>query len=115
MSTKEYTGADEVQAKIAKYTDDFRATAEKLHDTIMNAGEALYPRLWYGMPGYAKTKDGPVLVYFRKDKYITFGKTENAHLEFDSKNNSAEVSWYFTEINDSSIATITKVVQDSTK
>lgn len=115
MSAKEYTGANDVLAKIAKYKDDFRLTAEKLHEAIMNAGETLYPRLWYGMPGYAKSQTGAVLVYFRKDKYITFGQTESSHVEFDDKANSAAVAWYFTEINDKAIAKITSVVQNATK
>jgi hypothetical protein len=115
MSSKEYTGADDVLAKIAKYPDDFRPTAEKLHETIMGAAGTLYPRLWYGMPGYAKTKTGPVLVYFRKDKYITFGQTESAHLEFDSESHGVGVAWLFTEINGAAMAKITRVVQSAVK
>lgn len=115
MSKKEYTGADDVLAKIASYRDEFRPTAEKIHKAIMDAGETLYPRLWYGMPGYAKTKTGPVLVYFRKDKYITFGQTESAYVEFDGLDNSVEVAWYFAEINDAAIAKISTIVRNAVK
>lgn len=115
MSGKEYKGYDDVLEKIAKYPDNFKANAEKIHKTIMEAGGALYPRLWYGMPGYAKTKTGPVIIYFRKDKYITFGKTESAYLEFDDKANSATVAWYFTDINDEALAIIASVVQGAIK
>jgi hypothetical protein len=115
MSAKEYTGADDVRARIAKYKDDFHPAAEKLHEAIMNAGVTLYPRLWYGMPGHAKTQTGPVLIYFRKDIYITFGKTQFAHEEFDENTNSTEAAWYFTDINDTAIAKIKAVVENATK
>jgi hypothetical protein len=115
MSTKEYTGADDVLAKIATYKDDFRPTAEKLHGAITSADVTLYPRLWYGMPGYAKTQTGPVLVYFRKDIYIQFGKTQFAHEEFDGKTCSAVMAWYFTDINDASITKIKAIVQSAAK
>lgn len=115
MGKKEYTGADDVLAKIATYKDDFRPVAEKLHEAIMGAGVKLYPRLWYGMPGYAKTQSGPVLVYFRKDIYIQFGRTQFAHLDFDSKTHSTEMAWYFTEANDLLIAKIKSVTRSATK
>lgn len=113
MSKKEYTGADDVQAKIASYKDDFRGDAKKLHDAIMNAGVTLHPRLWYGMPGYAKTETGAVIIYFRKDIYITFGKTQFAHMDFDDKDHAAEVAYCFTKINDTSLAKVQAVVRSA--
>lgn len=113
MSKKEYTGVEEVEAKIATYKDDFRPVAEILHKAIMGAGITLYPRLWYGMPGYAKSQSGAVLVYFRKDIYITFGKTQFAHMDFDAKDNATEVAWCFSEINDLTIAKIKAVVKSA--
>ena len=53
------------------------AIGERLHEIIMETAPELKPRLWYGMPGYAK--DGPVLVFFRKDAYGTFGITEKSN------------------------------------
>ena len=106
MSKKEYTGAADVQAKIENYKDDFRTDAKRLHEAIMEAGGTLYPRLWYGMPGYAKAQTGPVIIYFRKDIYITFGKTQFAHVDLDDKTNSEGVAWYLTEVNDAAITNI---------
>jgi hypothetical protein len=115
MSAKEYTGADDVLAKIAKYNDDFRPAAKRLHEAIMSADVKLYPRLWYGMPGYAQTQTGPVLAYFRKDIYITFGKTQFAHFDFDKDTNAANAAWEFTEINDASLVLVASVVQSAVK
>ncbi len=114
-TTKESAGADDVLAKIQTYSSDFRSVAEKLHETIMGAGETLFPRLWYGMPGYAKTQTGPVLVYFRKDKYITFGQTESAYLDFDGKTNGVAAAWFFTDINATAVEKITGVVRSATR
>ena len=105
-SAKQSNGQDDVLAKIATYADDFRPAAEKLHEAIMQAGETLSPRLWYGMPGYAKTKDSPVLVYFRKDKYITFGQTESTHLLFEDDTQSVGAAWFFAEINETAHAIV---------
>jgi len=113
MSVKEYTGADDTLKKIAGYPDDFRLVAEKMHETIMGTGVKLYPRLWYGMPGYAKTPTGPVLIYFRKDKYITFGKSQLARLDFDKDTHAATTAWAFTQINEASLAKITSIVQST--
>ena len=58
----------------------------------------LKPRPWYGMPGYAK--DGPVLVFFRVDDYMTFGLTEKAN--FTIKDGAPDqlmpCAWFFTEL-----------------
>lgn len=51
----------------------------------MDAAPALVPRLWYGMPGYAKSAKSAVLCFFRVDgpEYVTLGLTEKAHLAPD--------------------------------
>ena len=53
--------------------------AKQLHRIIMAAAPGLTPKLWYGMPAYAK--DGKTICFFRADKkYMTFGFTEEANL-----------------------------------
>lgn len=51
------------------------------------------------MPGYAKTQTGPVILYFRKDKYITFGKTESADIAFDAAEKPVPTAWFAKELN----------------
>ncbi len=99
MSAKEYTGADEVLAKIQTYKDDFRSDAEEIHHIILSVHQNVYPRLWYGMPGYAQTNSGPVVMYFRKDKYITFGKTEHSKIIYDEKGTPQAVAWFANSLN----------------
>jgi uncharacterized protein YdhG (YjbR/CyaY superfamily) len=61
-----------------------RAIAERLHAIIKASAPALSPRLWYGMPAYAK--DGNVVCFFQsaqkfKTRYATFGFSDKANLD----------------------------------
>src|SRR5262245_58513020 len=75
---------DEVSAmleKIAELSSPDRAMAERLHAIITASAPALSPRLWYGMPAYAK--DGKVVCFFQpaqkfKTRYATFGFNDDA-------------------------------------
>ncbi len=73
-----------VLAKIAEMPEPDRALAERLHAVIKASAPALSPRLWYGMPAYAK--DGKVVCFFQsaqkfKTRYATFGFSDQAHLD----------------------------------
>ena len=50
-----------VLAKIAEMPEPDRAMAERLHAVIKASAPALSPRLWYGMPAYAKDGEGRLL------------------------------------------------------
>src|SRR5213593_3047361 len=52
-------GDSDVLAKIAEMPEPERAMAKRLHAIITASAPALAPRLWYGMPAYAK--DGKVV------------------------------------------------------
>ncbi|MEU7028136.1 DUF1801 domain-containing protein [Streptomyces sp. NPDC015232] len=74
----------EVLAKIAELPDADRALAERIHALVRTAAPALAPRLWYGMPAYAK--DGKVLCFFQpaskfKARYATLGFNDVAALD----------------------------------
>lgn len=98
-----------VLAKISDYAQKGFPEAELLHKLITQAYPELEPRLWYGMPGYALSKDSAVLVFFRQDELISFGITEAAANK--TKISGATPSaWYITEINDEVAQLITSVV-----
>jgi hypothetical protein len=71
-------GENEVLAKIAAMPEPFRAMGERLHAIVKASAPVLAPKVWYGMPGYAR--DGKCVCFFRSDKYLTFGFTEAANL-----------------------------------
>ena len=71
-------------AKIAEMPGPDRAMAERLHAVIKASAPTLSPRLWYGMPAYAK--DGKVVCFFQsahkfKTRYATFGFSDKANLD----------------------------------
>ena len=77
-------GESDVLAKIAAMPEPDRAMAERLHALIKASAPALAPRLWYGMPAYAK--DGQVVCFFQsaekfKTRYATFGFSDKANLD----------------------------------
>lgn len=77
-------GEGAVLAKIAAMPAPYRAMGERLHAIIMASTPALTPRVWYGMPGYAK--DGTVICFFRggqmfEERYMTLGFNSKANLD----------------------------------
>ncbi len=113
MDDKNITGAQDVLAKIETFSDTYRDVAKQLHELITSTAPNLQPRLWYGMPGYALKADGPVVVFFREDKYISFGFTENTNLtEIGSPEEGiVEVAWYLTKLDAASEAKIADLVR----
>lgn len=108
-------GEAAVLEKLAAMPEPYRAMGERLHALILRSAPDLHPRLWYGMPGYAK--DGPVLCFFRVDKYMTFGLTENAHFEREegASHQLMPSSWFFTELDDATEARIAEIVRKGTR
>lgn len=77
-------GESAVLANIAAMPEPDRALGERLHAIIKASAAALAPRLWYGMPAYAK--DGKVVCFFQaaskfKTRYATFGFQHDAKLD----------------------------------
>ena len=80
-------GESAVLAKIAEMPEPDRAMGKRLHAIIKASAPALSPRLWYGMPAYAK--EGKVVCFFQsaqkfKTRYATFGFSDAANLDEDA-------------------------------
>ena len=74
----------EVLAKIAEMPPPDRAMGERFHAIVRATAPDLTPRLWYGMPAYAK--EGKLVCFFQaaakfKARYATFGFEEAANLD----------------------------------
>src|SRR5437899_6840647 len=80
-------GESAVLAKIAEMREPDRTMGKRLHAVIKESAPSLSPRLWYGMPAYAKEgKDGKVVCFFQtaqkfKTRYATFGFSDKANLD----------------------------------
>jgi uncharacterized protein YdhG (YjbR/CyaY superfamily) len=77
-------GESAVLAKIAEMPEPDRVLGERLHAVIRASAPTLSPKLWYGMPAYAK--DGKVVCFFQsaqkfKTRYATFGFNAEANLD----------------------------------
>jgi len=77
-------GESDVLSKIAEMPEPERAMAKQLHEIIKASAPALSPRLWYGMPAYAK--DGKVVCFLQSaqkfnTRYATFGFSDAANLD----------------------------------
>ena len=73
-----------VVAAIAKMPGLDRKLGEWLHALIKANAPALSPKLWYGMPAYAR--DGKIVCFFQsaqkfKTRYATFGFMHEAKLD----------------------------------
>ncbi|MFI9533659.1 iron chaperone [Nocardia fusca] len=77
-------GEGDVLAKIAEMSENDRALAERIHALVKSSAPTLSPKLWYGMPAYAK--DGKVVCFFQsaakfKARYATLGFNDSANLD----------------------------------
>jgi uncharacterized protein YdhG (YjbR/CyaY superfamily) len=80
----EAEGESAVLAKIAEMQDADRAMGKRLHALIKASAPALSPKLWYGMPAYAR--DGKIVCFYQpatkfKTRYATLGFNDAAHLD----------------------------------
>ena len=84
QGTDKADGESAVLAKIAAMPDPYRAMGERLHVIIKTSAPVLSPKVWYGMPAYAR--DGNVICFFRgaqtfKERYMTLGFSDKANLD----------------------------------
>jgi len=80
----EEDGESAVLEKIAELPEPDRSMGLRLHAIIKASAPALSPRLWYGMPAYAK--NGKVVCHFQsaakfKTRYATLGFSDAANLD----------------------------------
>ena len=81
---KKADAEEDVLAKIAEMSEPDRIMGERLHAIIKANAPALSPKLWYGMPAYAK--DGKIVCFYQpaqkfKSRYATFGFNDDANLD----------------------------------
>ena len=87
-------------AKIAEMEPSDRAMAERIHEVVTASAPELTPKLWYGMPAYAKS--GKVVCFFQpawkfKTRYATFGFNDSARID---DGQMWPTAYALTEVND---------------
>ncbi len=82
--TRQADGEATVRAKIAELPKADRVLAERIHAIVKANAPGLEPKLWYGMPAYAK--NGKLICHFQsaqkfKTRYATLGFSDAAKLD----------------------------------
>ncbi|HEX7089498.1 MAG TPA: DUF1801 domain-containing protein [Longimicrobiales bacterium] len=77
-------GERAVLEKLAELPEPDRTIGERIHAIVRATAPGLSPRLWYGMPAYAR--DGKVVCFFQpahkfKTRYATLGFSDAANLD----------------------------------
>ena len=77
-------GESDVLARIAEMVEPDRTMARQIHEIIKASAPALSPKLWYGMPAYAR--DGKIVCFFQpaqkfNTRYATLGFNDTANLD----------------------------------
>ncbi len=109
---KKADGESDVLEKIAEMQEPDRVMAEQIHDIIKTSAPELTPRLWYGMPAYAK--DGKVICFFQnahkfKTRYATLGFSDKANLDEGNMWPSAYALKELTATEEARIAALIKM------
>ena len=100
-----------VLEKIAAMPEPDRTMGERLHAIVKGSAPGLSPKLWYGMPAYAK--DGNVVCFFQnaqkfKTRYSTLGFSDKAALD---EGQMWPTSFALTELTASEEARISALVK----
>jgi uncharacterized protein YdhG (YjbR/CyaY superfamily) len=108
-------GEEEVLDTIAGMPEPDRVVGERIHAIVRAIAPTLTPRLWYGMPAYAK--DGKIVCFFQgaqkfKTRYATFGFQHEAHLDSGSM---WPVAFAVKEVTPDEEATIAALVKKAVK
>lgn len=98
-------------AKIAEMPEPDRVMGERIHAIVKEHAPSLQPKLWYGMPAYAK--DGKIVCFFKaadkfKSRYATFGFEEKATVDDGTM---WPIAWAITKLTKAHEATIAALVK----
>ncbi|MEU4572672.1 iron chaperone [Nonomuraea sp. ATR24] len=106
-------GESDVLAKIAEMQDSDRFLAERIHDLVKTNAPALTPKLWYGMPAYAR--NGKIVCFFQsaqkfKSRYATLGFNDDARLD---DGNMWATAFALTDLTPDDEARIARIVKQA--
>jgi hypothetical protein len=113
MAIKDEKNLQQVLDKIAGMDEPARGVMRRMHDVIIAAAPELKPRIWYGMPGYAKSASSPVLVFFRNDDLMSLAVSEKATLKPAGGKDGLLIpsAWYFDGLDDVTEQRVAEIVR----
>lgn len=113
MSSKDEKNLTQVLDKISKIEEPRRSVMQRAHDVIVAAAPSLKPRIWYGMPAYAKSASTPALVTLRSDERLNLALTEKVVFRAagGTEGNLMPAAWYFETMDESTQKRIAEIVR----
>ena len=115
MASKDEKNLAAVADKIAKMKEPERSLVQRAHEVIMAAEPTLKPRIWYGMPAYAKSASSPALVTLRNDERINLALTEKFTLNPGGGIDGTlmPAAWYFDTLDEFTEKRIADIVRSA--
>ncbi|WP_166906028.1 DUF1801 domain-containing protein [Mycobacterium sp. DL440] len=113
VAAKDDKNLKQVLDKITGMDEPARGVMRRMHDVIVAAAPELKPRVWYGMPGYAKSASSPVLVFFRNDDRMSLGVSEKATFKPAGGKHGLlmPAAWYFEGLDDVTEQCVAEIVR----
>lgn len=113
MSSKDEKNLAQVLDKISKMDEPRRSVMQRVHDVIVAAAPDLKPRIWYGMPAYAKSASTPALVTLRNDERLNLALTEKVDFRAagGTEANLMLAAWYFETVDENTEKRIAEIVR----
>ena len=113
MSSKDEKNLTQVIDKIATMDEPRRSVMRRVHDVIMTAAPALRPRIWYGMPAYAKSASTPALITLRNDERLNLAITEKVAFRAAGGVDGTlmPAAWFFESVDEDTEKRIAEIVR----
>ncbi|WP_206491368.1 DUF1801 domain-containing protein [Rhodococcus sp. KRD162] len=89
----------------------------RVHEVIVSAAPELRPRIWYGMPAYAKSASTPALISLRNDELMNLSVTEKAAFEPAGGPDGllSPAAWYLDDLDETTEARISEIVRSAVR
>lgn len=112
MSAKDEKNLSQVIDKIATMDEPRRSIVQRVHEVVLAAAPPLKPRIWYGMPAYARSASTPALVTLRNDERLNLALTEKADFRPAGGADGAlmPAAWYFETLDADTERRIAEIV-----
>ncbi|TLP98596.1 DUF1801 domain-containing protein [Nesterenkonia salmonea] len=113
MSSKDEKNLTQVIEKISKMNEPQRSVMHRVHKIIVTADPTLKPRIWYGMPAYARSASTPALVTLRNDERMNLSITEKPAFRPAGGVDGGLMpsAWYFENVDDVTEKRIAEIIR----
>ncbi|GAA0627750.1 hypothetical protein GCM10009547_34160 [Sporichthya brevicatena] len=113
MSSKDEKNLAQVLEKISSMDEPRRSAMRRVHDVVLAAAPTLKPRIWYGMPAYAKSASTPALITLRNDERMNLALTEKAPFRAAGgvDGELMPAAWYFDSVDAATEQRIAEIVR----